>query len=134
MYHHLNGAVATQSSQWGDRSAERAIDDNGGNDDSKDTCAETRRKNDPWRQVDLQSNVNVTMIRIANRAGFSGRNLRDFSVLVDGVICAEKVQVAWGKTVDVPGKMKGRIVKVTVPGENEVVNFCDFRVYEHIAS
>ena len=69
------------------------------------------------------------MIRVSNREGFAGRRFWKFRILVDNFVCASDVQPDWGETLDVPCEATGRIVKIEMPGEKKLINFCDLQVY-----
>ena len=44
-------------------------------------------------------------------------------------MCAEDVRPDWGETLDVPCNATGRFVKIVIPGDKQLLNFCDFQLY-----
>ena len=135
VYYPLSQAIATQSSTWNGRAADLAIDINEEdltNDhgfSQKDTCSHTLEESDPWWQVELPTNVSIKMVRVSNAEGYSGRRFWKFNIFVDNYMCAEDVRPDWGETLDVPCNATGRFVKIVIPGDKQLLNFCDFQLY-----
>ena len=69
------------------------------------------------------------MVRVSNVEGYSGRRFWKFNIFVDNYMCAEDVRPDWGETLDVPCNATGRFVKIVIPGDKQLLNFCDFQLY-----
>jgi len=131
----MTGMTATQSSTRTDGRgipgvASRAIDGDWGTAYFTDTCSHTDHTtgdSNPWWNVDLGRNYEISKIKIANRGDdCCGHRLSGFDVLVDDVPCATNVGIVKGETKEVDCVRYGRNVKVTIT--NNDLTICEFQV------
>jgi len=84
---------ASQSSQFGDASADRAIDGNTDGSFGKKSVSHTNNETKPWLEIDLGAEKEIDQIRIYNRRDRVESRLKDFWV----VTYDEKRQPVWVK-------------------------------------
>ena len=84
---------ASQSSQFGDASADRAIDGNTDGSFGKKSVSHTNNETKPWLEIDLGAEKEIDQIRIYNRRDRLESRLKDFWV----VTYDEKRQPVWAK-------------------------------------
>ena len=84
---------ASQSSQFGDASADRAIDGNTDGSFGKKSVSHTNNETKPWLEIDLGAEKEIDQIKIYNRRDRLESRLKDFWV----VTYDEKRQPVWAK-------------------------------------
>ena len=84
---------ASQSSQFGDASADRAIDGNTDGSFGKKSVSHTNNETKPWLEIDLGAEKEIDQIKIYNRRDRLESRLKDFWV----VAYDEKRQPVWAK-------------------------------------
>ncbi len=84
---------ASQSSQFGDASADRAIDGNTDGSFGKKSVSHTNNETKPWLEIDLGAEKEIDRIKIYNRRDRLESRLKDFWV----VAYDEKRQPVWAK-------------------------------------
>jgi hypothetical protein len=84
---------ASQSSQFGDASADRAIDGNTDGSFGKKSVSHTNNETKPWLEIDLGAEKEIDRIKIYNRRDRLESRLKDFWV----VAYDEKRQPLWAK-------------------------------------
>ena len=84
---------ASQSSQFGDASADRAIDGNTDGSFGKKSVSHTNNETKPWLEIDLGAEKEINRIKIYNRRDRLESRLKDFWV----VAYDEKRQPVWAK-------------------------------------
>ena len=84
---------ASQSSQFGDASADRAIDGNTDGSFGKKSVSHTNNETKPWLEIDLGAENEIDQIKIYNRRDRLESRLKDFWV----VAYDEKRQPVWAK-------------------------------------
>ena len=84
---------ASQSSQFGDASADRAIDGNTDGSFGKKSVSHTNNETKPWLEIDLVAEKEIDRIKIYNRRDRLESRLKDFWV----VAYDEKRQPVWAK-------------------------------------
>ena len=84
---------ASQSSQFGDASADRAIDGNTDGSFGKKSVSHTNNETKPWLEIDLGAEKEIDRIKIYNRRDSLESRLKDFWV----VAYDEKRQPVWAK-------------------------------------
>jgi len=86
-------SMASQSSQFGDASADRAIDGNTDGSFGKKSVSHTNNETKPWLEIDLGAEKEIDQIKIYNRRDRLESRLKDFWV----VAYDEKRQPVWAK-------------------------------------
>jgi hypothetical protein len=84
---------ASQSSQFGDASADRAIDGNTDGSFGKKSVSHTNNETKPWLEIDLGAEKEIDQIKIYNRRDRLESRLKDFWL----VTYDEKRQPVWAK-------------------------------------
>ena len=87
---------ASQSSQFGDASADRAIDGNTDGSFGKKSVSHTNDETKPWLEIDLGAEKEIDQIKIYNRRDRLESRLKNFWV----VAYNEKRQPVWAKRGD----------------------------------
>lgn len=97
---------------------------------SKDSCIHTNEEENPWWQVDLGTEQEITAVVVHNRncgAACAEQN-RGFNVYVDGVACAVGVDIEQSEVLRVPCARAGTMVRIVNPGTERVLSFCEVEV------
>lgn len=103
----MTGATATQSSMEfgpGSGNPELAIDGNADTKWKAGTCTHTRREDAPWWRVTvpIASPLQITRVDVTNRGdSCCYQRLNGFGVSINGVACANNVQIGKGETKQV---------------------------------
>ncbi|CAB1345500.1 unnamed protein product, partial [Coregonus sp. 'balchen'] len=128
--------VATQSSQFGDRNAEYAID--GKRNTNYESCTHTTQETNPWWRVDLLDVTRVTAVTITNRDDvperLDGAEIHIGNSLenngINNLRCVVISHIPAGETHTFQCKeMEGRYVVVVIPGRSEYLTLCELEVY-----
>jgi hypothetical protein len=75
----------------------------------------------------LPEKFKIAMVRITNRGDCCGDQLTGFTVLVDGIACAQDVHIAQAQSKDVICLQRGKNVTLTVP-RLTTLSICEFSV------
>jgi hypothetical protein len=118
-YVHLAGLPTAQSSS-GDGPASRAIDGDTSPIWDDGSCSRTERQESPWWSVTLPGPKVIAAVRVTSGGALSG-----FSVLVDGVACAQNVTAE--ETTDVACPAFGSVVSIALPRE-DALTICEVQV------
>uniref|UniRef100_A0A8P4KKM1 C-type lectin domain-containing protein n=1 Tax=Dicentrarchus labrax TaxID=13489 RepID=A0A8P4KKM1_DICLA len=127
---------ATQSSQYGDKVAARAVD--GNRDGKSDFCACTNIESDPWWRVDLQNTYKIYAVIITNRnwleSSLDGAEIWIGSSTETNddkkIRCAIISHIPSRGTFYFPCRAaEGRYVTVLHRGSNKILSLCEVEVY-----
>merc|ERR1719482_592433 len=123
----LDYAEASQSStNFNGRSAWKAIN---GNAHWPEDCTLTRKSRNPWWQVDLGIDMNISAVAVTAPVGSVPEQVGYFEVYVDNIICASHQLFARsGQIKLVACKGVGRSVKLLIRRQHGYLEICDFKV------
>lgn len=87
----------------------------------------------PWWQIDYGADRKISSVAVTNRGdGTFGDRLNGFYIAVDGVKCAENVQIGSGATVDVPCAAQGQVLRIGLPDKDATLTLCEVAVASEI--
>eukprot|EP00239_Pterosperma_sp_CCMP1384_P001422 CAMPEP_0197849790 /NCGR_PEP_ID=MMETSP1438-20131217/13210_1 /TAXON_ID=1461541 /ORGANISM="Pterosperma sp., Strain CCMP1384" /LENGTH=687 /DNA_ID=CAMNT_0043462629 /DNA_START=158 /DNA_END=2221 /DNA_ORIENTATION=+ len=116
--------------------AGRAVD--GLTDDTsynQGSCTHTHRESNPWWRVDLETEQNITSVKLWNRRDCCSNRLDGAEIRVsitdnveDAEICATVSSIGAGASGAFACQASGRFVFVVIPGNNKILTLCEVQV------
>ncbi|XP_050970699.1 uncharacterized protein LOC127168151 isoform X2 [Labeo rohita] len=133
------GRNVTQSSTYGNWSAEHAIDFNPGFRKSWSACSSTAGGTNPWWRLDLSSVYRVRRVVVTNRLDCCPQRINGTEIRIgnslenngnNNPICAVISSVPGGvSSTYVCNNMEGRYVNLLLPGDSKILTLCEVEVY-----
>ncbi|XP_032893941.1 uncharacterized protein LOC116984017 [Amblyraja radiata] len=132
------GALPTQSSTYRKAIAERANDGNRDSDFKHGSCARTMKSKNPWWRVDLKESVNVSDVRITNRADCCGKRLNGAEIRIGNSLSNDGNSNRLCGTVNLVhlmtlvfncGGLVGKYVNIIIPGHDKRLTLCEVEIF-----
>ncbi|XP_053323910.1 uncharacterized protein LOC128497775 [Spea bombifrons] len=127
--------VATQSSNFNQNIAEKAIDGSDAPEFSELSCTHTQGGTPPWWKVDLNKTYKVNTIIVSNRRDCCETRLLGAEIRIgnsednNNPVCGTVTDVSRLKISFCCNGMEGRYVSVVIPTRAEYLTLCEVEVY-----
>ncbi|XP_069822712.1 uncharacterized protein [Dendropsophus ebraccatus] len=129
-------ASQSDHSQYPDRGANLAIDENLASKYESLSCFHTNGVMEPWWTVDLKSTMRISSVVITNRDDCCPERINGAEIRIgdskkrDNPRCAKISSLGSGDTFYFDcGDMEGRYVSVVIPGRTEYLHLCEVQVF-----
>jgi hypothetical protein len=127
-YLDLRNAHTYQSSEQHNGASSRAVDGQGSKQNWHDnSCTHTQKDSQPWWIVKLPGKVEIDHVEVTSRDHHVGGQLNHFALSVDGVPCAEDVEITDGEVKKVACRATGSSVMIHLPRKEHLV-ICEVKV------
>ncbi|XP_075869106.1 uncharacterized protein LOC142879599 [Nelusetta ayraudi] len=134
------GAIATQSSNFGTASPDKAIDGNHDSDWNHGSCSSTKNDMSPWWRLDLLKTYKISTLKVTIRKDIYHKRINGAEIRIGNSLehngninprCAIILNPAPGSTntYDCKG-MQGRYINILIPGKREYLTLCEIEVTE----
>ncbi|XP_075869107.1 fucolectin-1-like [Nelusetta ayraudi] len=133
-----NGGVATQSSQHGSASPDKAIDGNHDSDWNHGSCSSTINDMSPWWRLDLLKPYQIKTVTVTIRNDRNYRSITGAEIRIGNSLdnngnlnprCAVISDPAPGSTdtFNCSG-IEGRYINIVIPGKRQYLTLCEVKV------
>jgi len=125
----------SQSSTSHGGSSSRAVDGRTDTNWRDGSCTHTRTETNPWWRVDLETEQEITSVKLWNRGDCCSGRLNGAQIRVgmtdeveDAQTCATVDSVGAGSSGEFACEASGRFVFVVIPGNNKILTLCEVQV------